>query len=109
MRRITIGILGGDSAHQARLSESITRPIRFPDGITRLITARAVLWEALEEVQRSLDFTDEEFAATVFRHAVDDARRYSTLLEEEIQRGWTLSARVFWRCHIAGRGAAANA
>ncbi len=103
MRIITVDIQGGDGAHRARLREYSTRPIRFPDGITRLITARTVLWEALTEIQGALAFTEEEFAERVHEHARQDSTRYGTSFEAEVQWCWTRKAREFWRCYCASK------
>lgn len=103
MRRITIDIQGGDSAHRARLREHTTRPVLFPDGVTRLITARTVLWESLAKIQEAYAFTDEEFAERVYAHAVEDAAHFGTTLEAEIQWCWTTMSRQFWRGYFASR------
>lgn len=102
MRRITIDVQGGDSAHRARLREHFARPVRFPDGTIRLIKSRAVLWETLAEIQEDLAFTEQEFAGLVFKQACSRASRYGTSLEAEIQWCWNRKAEDFWCAHYAG-------
>lgn len=86
MGKISIDLLGADSAHFAKMSRLESRTIDFPDGIRRIVTLPHRFWHAhdiiLDDLNGWSDFEHSSYEWTLENYPLghpefeDELRRY---------------------------------
>lgn len=105
---ISISIQGADSAHYRDIAASESHVIRFPDGITRLITMPRWYWRTMHWLVSDSVFTYEDFIEQGYQLAVDYYNSQHSPFETELRNCFELIIRQGYAVELEDRRPLAN-